>query len=80
MMRGLGRSLVRVYLLVLYTLSNTLPIWMLMAAKTPSTWIGARAVGYVVYSFLIMLWDGLLFKGEIESNNFKWVYSVIVNK
>jgi hypothetical protein len=80
MMRGLGRSLVRVYLLVLYILGNSLPPCLLMVAKAPSTWIGARAVGLVVYSLLIMFWDGLLFKGEIEDRNFQWMYSVIVNE
>jgi hypothetical protein len=79
-MRGLGRSLVRVYLMVLYILGNVFPAYLLMVTKPPSTWIGARVVGLVVYSLLIMFWDGLLFKGEIENRNFRWMYSVIVNK
>lgn len=79
MMRGLGRSLVRVYLLVLYILGNALPSMMMAAKAPPSTWIGARTIGLSTYSLLIMFWDGLLFERELETRNFHWMYSIIVN-
>jgi hypothetical protein len=76
---GLSRKPVRVYLLALFLIGQTLAALLIMV-DVPSFWVGFRSIGLIIYGILITFWDGLLFNGNVDGKVFAWMYSVYACK